>query len=43
MWPTELVDQDARYEDAMHRAKEILVRATARGGRSWRRDELHDR
>jgi len=39
----ELVDQDERYEDAMDRAREILARATARGGRSWRRDELHER
>lgn len=39
----ELVDQDARYEAAMRRAREILVSATARGGRSWRRDELHER
>lgn len=39
----ELVEQDERYEDAKRRAKEILVRATARGGRSWRRDELHER
>ena len=39
----ELTDQDERYEDAMRRAREILARATARGGRSWRRDELHER
>jgi len=39
----ELVDQDARNEDAMRRAREILARAIARGGRSWRRDELHER
>ncbi len=39
----ELVDQDERYEDAMRRAMEILVKATARGGRSWQRDELHER
>ena len=39
----ELTDEDERYEDAMHRAREILRRATARGGRSWRRDELHER
>ena len=39
----ELVAQDARHEDAMRRAGEILKRATARGGRSWRRDELHER
>jgi hypothetical protein len=39
----ELVGQDERYEDAMLRAREILARAIARGGRSWRRDELHER
>ena len=39
----DLVDQDERYEDAVRRAREILARATARGGRSWRRDELHER
>ena len=39
----ELTDQDERYEDAMRRAREILARAIARGGRSWRRDELHER
>lgn len=39
----ELVDQDARYEDAWRRARELLAGATARGGRSWRRDELHER
>ena len=38
-----LVEQDARYEDARARAEELLRAATARGGRSWRRDELHDR
>jgi len=39
----ELTDQDERYEDAMRRARKVLVSATARGGRSWRRDELHER
>jgi len=39
----ELTDQDERYEDAMRRAREILARAIARGGRSWRRDDLHER
>jgi len=38
-----LVDRDARYEEARKRAEELLAAATARGGRSWRRDELHDR
>jgi hypothetical protein len=37
-----LVEQDARYEEARRRAEELLSGAIARGGRSWRRDELHD-
>jgi Family of unknown function (DUF6364) len=39
----ELVAQDARYEEAWRRATEILARTVSRGGRTWRRDELHDR
>jgi hypothetical protein len=38
-----LVEQDARYEEARGRAEEIMRRAAPRGGRSWRREELHDR
>jgi hypothetical protein len=38
-----LVAADARYEDAQARAVELLDRATPRGGRSWQRDELHER
>jgi len=38
-----LVEQDARYEEASRRAREIIARATPRGGRSWARVELHDR
>ncbi|HET7678070.1 MAG TPA: DUF6364 family protein [Candidatus Limnocylindrales bacterium] len=38
-----LVDRDERYEEARRRAGDLLAAATARGGRSWRRDELHDR
>jgi hypothetical protein len=38
-----LVERDARYEEASRRAMELMARATPRGGRSWRRDELHDR
>jgi len=38
-----LVEQDARYEEARNRAKELMRAAAPRGGRSWRRDELHDR
>jgi len=38
-----LVEQDARYEEAQRRAAELMARAASRGGRSWRRSELHDR
>ena len=38
-----LVEQDARYEEARNHAKELMRAAAPRGGRSWRRDELHDR
>lgn len=38
-----LVEQDARYEEAQRRAQEFMRGATIRGGRSWRRAELHDR
>jgi Family of unknown function (DUF6364) len=38
-----MVDQDARYEEAQRRAEEIMARSISRGGRTWRRDELHDR
>jgi hypothetical protein len=39
----QLVDRDARYEEARRRATEILAASAARGGRTWRRDELHER
>lgn len=38
-----LVEQDARYEEAQRRAEDLMAGAVARGGRSWRRAELHDR
>ena len=38
-----LGERDARYEEALGRAEEIMRAAVPRGGRSWRRDELHDR
>ena len=38
-----LVEQDARYEEARARAEELMREAASRGGRSWRRDGLHDR
>lgn len=39
----QLVAQDARYEEAWRRATEIMAGSVPRGGRTWQRDELHDR
>jgi hypothetical protein len=39
----DLVAQDARYEEAWRRAAEIMAGSVPRGGRTWRRDELHER
>jgi Family of unknown function (DUF6364) len=39
----ELVAADARYEEAHRRAGEIMAGSIPRGGRTWRRDDLHDR
>lgn len=39
----ELVAHDARYEAARARAEEVLAASRPRGGRSWRRQELHER
>ena len=39
----ELVAKDARYEEAQRRAAEILARPAPHGGRTWQRDELHER
>ena len=39
----ELVYRDARHEEAQRRAEEIMARSAPRGGRTWRRDDLHDR
>jgi hypothetical protein len=39
----ELVEEDERFEAARRRALTILAKAVARGGRSWDRDDLHDR
>ncbi|HEX9374796.1 MAG TPA: DUF6364 family protein [Actinomycetota bacterium] len=39
----ELVARDERYEEAWRRAREIMEASVARGGRTWQRDELHDR
>lgn len=38
-----LVADDRRYEEAWQRARRALTGATARGGRRWQRDELHER
>ena len=38
---SELADQDDRYEQARERATALMVKATARGGREWTRDELY--
>ena len=40
---SELVAREARYEQARRRAMELVARSRPRGGRTWRRDELHDR
>ena len=40
---TALVEEDERVEQARERAQAILEKAVPRGGRSWTRDELHDR
>jgi len=37
-----LVRADARYERARQRAHDLMHDAESRGGRTWRRDELHE-
>jgi hypothetical protein len=39
----ELVARDARYEAARRRAEETMAASVPRGGRNWRREELHER
>lgn len=39
----DLVEQDARHEDAWQRADALMRGSTDRGGRSWQRDELYER
>ena len=39
----DLVDADARYEAAWQRARKAMGDAADRGGRTWDRDQLHDR
>lgn len=38
-----LADDDVRYEEARERALKALANAKPRGGRSWRREDLHQR
>ena len=38
-----LVEQDERYEEARRRASDLMQGSRPRGGRSWRRDDLHER
>jgi hypothetical protein len=38
----DLVERDARYEEAMRRALGALRAPAARGGRRWRREDLHE-
>lgn len=39
----ELVARDARYEEASRRAVQFMDRSKSRGGKTWRRDDLHVR
>jgi hypothetical protein len=37
----QLVARNARYEEAMRRAVELMARSVEAGGRSWRREDLY--
>ena len=37
-----LVARAARYEEAQRRAVELMAESLARGGRSWRREDLYE-
>ena len=39
----EIVERDALYEEARHRALDALAAVANRGGRRWSREELHER
>lgn len=39
----EIVDRDARYEEARRRALRELSSASERGGRRWKREDLYER
>ena len=38
----QIVARNARYEDAMRRAMELMDASEPRGGRTWRRDGLYE-
>jgi len=38
----QLVARNARYEEAMRRAIELMAESVPRGGRIWRRDDLYE-
>jgi len=38
----QLVAGNARYEEAMRRAIELMADAEPHGGRTWRRDDLYE-
>jgi hypothetical protein len=38
----QLVARNARYEEAMRRAIELMVDSEPRGGRTWRRNDLYE-
>jgi hypothetical protein len=38
----QLVARNARYEEAMRRAIELMGDSEPRGGRTWRRDDLYE-
>ncbi len=39
----DLIEGDVRYEEARERALKTLANAKPRGGRSWKREDLHER
>lgn len=39
----DLIERDVRYEEARKRALKALARPKSRGGRTWHREDLHQR
>lgn len=39
----DLIERDVRYEEARKRALKALASAKSRGGRTWHREDLHQR